>query len=129
MNKKQDYNYQKQATIKTNDGWEGEEAIVHSEPMLEGGGGAPIIVRRFDFNLPPGLPTPTGELLLNFHKSKIIAFLWKDELELIREPRIEFSKSKEKFRIFATCKAKKGSIINERPQLLQEMTNDSQRNS
>lgn len=119
---KANYNYQKQADIKTADGWEGEEAIVHSDPLLDDGSGIPVVIRKFDFAVPPGVQLPSKDQLLTHNRSKIVAFLWTDELELIRELKIELSKDKKHFRIFAICKAKKGSLIHQKPQTLQEIT-------
>lgn len=104
--------------------WTGQEFETKSDPMMDDGSGKPIILRTFEFNLPPDLPKhliPSKKQLLDFHRSKIVAFLWKDELELIQDIKIIQSKNKRGFRIFATCQAKKGSIIPHyaEPQLLQ----------
>lgn len=122
------YNYQKQADIKTADGWQGEEAIVHSDPLMDDGSGMKVIVRKFDFAVPQGVLLPPKDQLLTANRSKIISFLWMDELELIKDLRIEISKNRKHFRIFATCMAKKGSIIYEKPQTLQQITHDTKTN-
>lgn len=128
MARKVDYNYRKQADIKA-DGWEGEEALVHSTPLVEDGSGPTVLVRKFDFAIPPNVQLPAKEKLLEFHRSKVLAFLWADELEPIKDLRIQIAKNKRGFRIFATCQAKKGSRIYEQPQLLQEITNDTKGHS
>ena len=105
--------------------WVGQEIEFKSGPIEDTGTGQPIILRTFEFSIPPGVPKnllPSKKQLLDFHRSKVIAFLWKDELELVMEPKIVLSKKSLKFRIFATCQAKKGSLINQRPQLLQNAT-------
>lgn len=101
--------------------WDVEGGEVRSDPLIDDGSGKAVVIRRFDFGLPPLTQVPTKDQLLQAHKGKIIAFLWKDELELIRDLKIEMSKDNLKFRIFATCQAKKGSRILENPQLLQNI--------
>lgn len=73
--------------------------------------GKAVILRVFEFEIPKDIKIlPTKEQMLAHHRSRVIAFLWKDELDLIGEPRI-VKTSKRKFKIFATAMAKKGSII------------------
>lgn len=103
--------------------WQGEELEVHSDPLKDGGYGRPIILRKFDFELPNSKELPNKKQLLDYHKNKLISFLWKDELELIQEMKIIMGKRK--FTIFATCQAKKGSKIIEDPKLLQQITKTS----
>jgi hypothetical protein len=107
--------------------WEGQQMETEGKPLMDDGKGQPIILRTFDFHLPPLKETPSKEELLKFHKSKITAFLWRDELIPVQEFKLSFSKNcnccqqeKRHFRIFALCQAKLGSTILERPQLLQE---------
>ena len=100
--------------------WEGEQVETEPQVLMNDGTGTPIIMRVFDFNLPPLEELPNKEQLLAFHKTKITAFLWRDELVPIEEFKLIFSKDKKHFRIFATCQAKQGSTILERPQLLQQ---------
>jgi hypothetical protein len=100
--------------------WHGQE-IDTSQKIEDPGTGRPIILRTFDFDLPKDIPSnqlPNKTQLMTFHRSKIIAFLWKDELELIQEPKI-VKINRRKFKIFAVCQAKKGSIISQ--QHLNEM--------
>lgn len=96
-----------------------------SAPLIDDGSGKRVILRRFDFELPP-YPVeqrPTKEKLLQFHKSKILVFLWKDELEPIEEFKITIAKNYKRFRIFVKCKAKQGSLILKEPLLLQQVAN------
>lgn len=105
--------------------WEGKEIETETTPLANDDSGKPVILRVFDFDLPPMPPEyfPTKEQLINFHKTKITGFLWRDELVPIQEFKCIFSKDKKHFRIFATCQAKLGSTILERPQVLQEILN------
>jgi hypothetical protein len=89
-----------------------------SDPLADDGSGKEVILRRFQFQFPPNLPTkPTKKEILAFHKDKLNIFLWKDELELIQTPKVRVHKTG--YDIFATCIAKKGSLIFEKPKLLQ----------
>lgn len=84
--------------------WDVKSAEVHADPMIEGGGGPKLIVRRFFFKLPPSLDeTPGHDFLLEYHKKHtVIPQLWRDELELAQEPRIIAGK-KGSFTIVAIC--------------------------
>ena len=105
--------------------WEGKEVETEATPLMNDDSGKPIILRVFDFDLPPLKPEefPTKQQLLDFHKSKITAFLWRDELIPIQKFKAIFSKDKQHFRIFATCQAKLGSNILEKPQVIQKLIN------
>jgi len=71
--------------------------------------------------LPPLKPEemPTPQQFIDVHKTKITGFLWRDELVPIQEFKCIFSKDNSECRIFATCQAKPGSTILERPQTIQ----------
>lgn len=99
--------------------WEAQEMTSEaSAPLADDGSGKEVILRRFQFSFPPNLPKkPTKKEILAFHKDRMNVFLWKDELELIQEPKIIIGKKG--YDIFATCIAKKGSLIFTKPQLLQ----------
>lgn len=98
--------------------WEAQQLEVHSDPLEDAGTGRTIVIRRFSFQLPPNLPyRPSKAAILEQHRTRIITFLWKDELELIMEPKVVMGKNG-KFDIFATCKAKKGSLILQEPMLI-----------
>ena len=105
--------------------WEGADMQTDSVPLANDGSGKPIILRTFDFDLPPLEKEnfPTKQQLLDFHYSKIIAFLWRDELVPCQKLKLMFSKDKKHFRIFATCQAKVGSNILEVPELIQNKLN------
>lgn len=101
-----------------NEEWHGQSVETEMSSLEDKGSGKPIILRTFDFTLPPGDELPLKEDLLNFHKSKITAFLWRDELVPIQKFKLIFSKDKKHFRIFATCQGKAGSVILEKPELI-----------
>lgn len=84
--------------------WDVQKAEVHSDPVLDPGTGMKVIVRRFNFRLPPGLKERmSNEEILGYHKkATVIPMLWKDELELLDEPRIVSGK-KGAFTIVAIC--------------------------
>jgi len=111
--------------------WEGKEVETEATPLMNDESGKPIILRVFDFDLPPIKEgeLPTREELINFHKTKITGFLWRDELVPVQEFKAIYSKDKRHFRIFATCQAKAGSTILERPQVLQKIINDTSKNT
>src|SRR4051812_37711418 len=75
--------------------WEGQEVGTDGVPLVNTGSGKKIFVRQFAFKLAPGQPKPSEEELLAFHKSKILAFLWRDELvsagimKVVYEPKDE----------------------------------------
>lgn len=105
--------------------WEGKEVETEATPLWNDESGKPIILRVFDFDLPPikAEELPTTEDLIKFHKTKITGFLWRDELVPVEELKAIYSKDKQHFRIFATCQAKPGSTILERPLNLQKIIN------
>ena len=104
--------------------WFGGGGETEKHLLANEGGGRPIILRDFEFQLPPLNPaeTPTKQQLLDFHRGKITAFLWRDELIPIeKEWRLVFDKGMKSFRIFVPCQAKPGSAILESPELLQDI--------
>lgn len=103
--------------------WEAQEMQSEvSAPLADDGSGKEVILRRFQFQFPPNLPKkPTKKEILDFHKDRMNIFLWKDELELIQEPKVLINKKG--YDIFATCVAKRGSLIFSKPELLQHAIN------
>ena len=108
-----------------NSDWYGASLETDKTLLTNDGSGKPIILRTFDFDLPPIKPSefPTKQQLIDFHKTKITAFLWRDELVPIQKLKLIFSKNKLHFRIFATCQAREGSVILEEPELIQNTLN------
>mgnify|MGYP001577226133 CR=1 FL=1 len=101
-----------------------------SAPLVDPVQGKLTVLRRFDFELPP-MPKalrPTKDKLLGMNKSKLLAFLWKDELEPIEDFKIKIARNYKRFRIFVKCQAKKGSLIFTKPLVLQEVLNEHKRN-
>ena len=103
---------------------------VHSDPIQDSGTGGKAILRRFQFQLPPSkegepLPDPQ-ELIATQLKHVLIPMLYKDELEMIMEPRIVMGKNG-KYDIFAFCHPRYHmgvkSVIHEKPQLVQDIIN------
>lgn len=84
--------------------WDVQKAEVHADPIMDSGTGAKVIIRRFKFQLPPGLvETPGHQELLDWHKKNtVIPVLYRDGLELIKDPGIVAGK-KGAFTIVAIC--------------------------
>ncbi len=101
--------------------WEGQEVQTDGFLLKNDGTGKAVILRVFDFTLPPlkAEEIPSDEELLRFHKSKLTAFLWRDELVPVQEFKIVMDNDMTHYKIFATCQAKAGSVILDRPELLQ----------
>ena len=105
--------------------WEGQQVETEQVALSNDGTGKSVIVRVFDFTLPPmENPQDIDEReLLRAHKSKLTAFLWRDELVPVQDFKIVLAKDFHSFKIFATCQAKPGSVILEKPELLQNIMN------
>ena len=104
--------------------------------MKDEKGGKPIILRTFKFAFLPeqlrhGRMTEKRlKKSVNFvtddkgtqdDKLKMIEhLLWVDELRLIEIPRVTLTPDKKGFYVFATCQAKKGSLILQDPKLIQD---------
>lgn len=94
--------------------WDVKNAEVHADVdlKLDDGSGRPIILRQFEYIFPPGVQyKPREEDILTegyiqFLKSQLY---FADELDLIEKPRVYIDEKG--FKIFATCQARKGSII------------------
>jgi hypothetical protein len=105
--------------------WEGDHKETETQPLISSDNGKPIVLRCFEFELPPGVDMPSNLALLEAHKSRITTFLWKDELIPIQEFKVVKAKDQKHFRIFATCQAKAGSAIIEKPKTLQKLFNSA----
>lgn len=113
--------------------WDVEQAEVHSDPVMDPGRGPKAIIRRFQFKLPPIKDQASKEEIFEYHKKNtVIPLLWKDELDLLDEPRIVMGK-KGAFTIVAICapavKLGVKSTIHERPELVHNIINDSSKNT
>lgn len=104
-----------------NEEWYGQEAETDKISLAEDGTGKAIIMRIFEFTLPPfdnEQDLPTEAELVEAHKSKITAFLWRDELVPVMDYKAVISDDRKTFKIFATAQAKAGSNILEKPEQL-----------
>lgn len=103
-------------------GWDVQKAEVHSDPVYDSGTGPKAIIRRFSFKLPPGLREElTEQEILDYHKKNtVIPMLFKDELELLDEPRI-IAGTKGSFTIVAICSPR--FVMGVRSHIHEEATN------
>lgn len=113
--------------------WDVQQAEVHSDIPLsvDQGDGRPIILRTFEYRFPPGmLRQPTEDEILTEGYVKFLEsqLYFVDELDLVQPPKVRISSKG--FRIFATCQARKGSIIPgvSKPQTLTQIAHDTARN-
>lgn len=84
-----------------------------------GGSGNPVVLRRFTIQLPPRTKISSAELLKH-HRDRVFAFLIKDGLDPIGEPRVFFQK-KGKVDIFVTASPLKGHLLHQKPQSLKQV--------
>lgn len=110
--------------------WDVKKGEVHSDPVFDPGVGPKLVIRRFNFQMPPGVKEKlTAQEILDYHKKNtVIPMLWKDELDLAQEPRIVAGK-KGAFTIVAICAPRLLSGVlksrfNERPELIHNIIND-----
>ena len=90
------------------------------------GHGEPLIIRRFTFGLNPEKfleRPPTKQDIFNAHIKGIEMALFADGMKIFDEaqPRITFDMNKKQYDIFITARARKGYLIQERPQTLSEV--------
>ena len=113
--------------------WQGQTVETPTTPLMNDDTGKPIILRQFEFQLPPlkAEEMPTAEQFIAVHKTKIMGFLWRDELVPIQEFKCIFSKDNTHAKILVTCQAKAGSTILERPTTIQHTLHNehTQRNT
>lgn len=103
--------------------WYGKEDRTDDKLMHDKGTGEPVMIRLFEFRLPPNIETlPTKEQILtpDYLKSLKVT-LWGDGLRLVMEPRVVIDK--ESIKIFAPCQAATGNNFLEEPKTIQEWTN------
>ncbi len=100
--------------------WYGKEDKTKEELMHDKGIGEPVVIRLFEFKLPPTLEKlPTKEEVLTPSYIKHLqAQLWGDALRLVMEPRVVIDK--ESIKVFAPCQARTGQNFLDQPKLLQE---------
>lgn len=94
--------------------------------VADEGKGKPIVLRRFEFVLPAG-SDPTDQELVSAHKGRIQAFLWRDELVLVKDLDVKRGErlpdGTMPLSIFAACQGKAGAAILDTPELLQRTLN------
>lgn len=103
--------------------WDVQQAEVHSDIDIgvDKGDGRPIILRQFEYAFPPGMTyIPKAEDILTEGYIKFLetTLYFVDELEMVQHPKVVIGDRG--FKIFATCQARKGSLIHQRPQTLTE---------
>lgn len=120
---------------KNEETWEGEQVTVESDTKLEDdhGTGHEVIIRTFEFKANPEAfryHTPTEQELFNSHARGMKGQIWADGLSPAEdiEPRIIFSKNKDSYRIFISCRPSIGNTILEKTQTLSEIANEPSRN-
>lgn len=100
--------------------WYGANLETDKFEMSDNQSGKPIVMRMFDFKLPPGLEQlPHPEELIKAQKTTITTILWRDELVPIHSWKVVFAKDNLSFKIFVACQPKAGSTILEKPQFIQ----------
>lgn len=113
-------------TVGQKEKWVGQEVEVQSDPLVDSGTGAPVIMRFFEFKADPVTfkrDKPSNQQLFNSHAQQIRTFLWKDGLEPleIMEPRIIRAKKQDGYRIMITCQPRSGVVLAEKTQTLQQI--------
>lgn len=118
----------------SNINWDVQQGEVHSNIPLSAdqGDGRPIILRTFEYRFPPGIQyIPKAEDILTEGYLKFLEsqLYFVDELDLVMAPKVAIDEKG--FRIFATCQARKGSIIPgvSKPQTLTQIAHDATRHS
>lgn len=98
--------------------WYGSEITTPTVELQDVGKGKPIILRKFDFAKNPSVNLPTKEEIVQTYQKFIDTFLWKDSLTRIADLKVIIEK--DKFTIFATCQAKTGAVLLEKPLTIQD---------
>lgn len=99
--------------------WTGQEVGTDEVPLMDSGTGKKLFLRQFAFQVPPG-EHPIDEELLAYNRSKVLAFLWKDELVFAGVMKVVW-KDDSTFFIFALAEAKPGSAILNEALMLQQV--------
>lgn len=99
--------------------WHGQDIETPENTILQDTGtGKPIILRCFDFAINPAVPLPSETEIIETYTKYIDTFLWKDSLTRIQDLKLVIEK--DKFKIFATCQAKTGAVLLEKPLTIQD---------
>lgn len=101
--------------------WTGSDVGTDPVALMDSGIGKKLFLRQFSFQTPPG-DKPSDEELLAYNRSKVLAFLWKDELQYAGVMKVVWDKEDiNKFFIFALAEAKPGSAILDEALMLQQV--------
>lgn len=100
--------------------WTGQEVGTDEVPLMDSGTGKKLFLRQFQFACPPNAEKPSDKELLDYNRSKIMAFLWKDEMAYAGVMKVVW-KDDNNFFIFALAEAKPGSAILEDALMLQQV--------
>ena len=98
--------------------WHGQDIAFQADPLQDLGKGKPIILRQFDFAIQPGVSLPSKDEISESYRKFIDGFLWKDGLRRIRNLHVVIDKKH--FKIFATCQAKTGAVLLDKPLTIQD---------
>lgn len=98
--------------------WYGQTVTAEGVQLQDTGKGKPIILRCFDFARNPAIELPSDREVIEQFQKYIDTFLWKDSLTRIQDLKLVIEK--DKFKIFATCQAKSGAVILEKPLTIQD---------
>lgn len=102
--------------------WTGQSVGTDEVPLMDSGTGKKLFLRQFAFAVPPGAERPSDEELLSYNRSKVLAFLWKDEMAYAGVMKVVWdTKVENQFLIFALAEAKPGSALLEQSLMLQQI--------
>lgn len=102
--------------------WTGQSVGTDEVPLMDSGTGKKLFLRQFAFAVPPGAERPSDADLLAYNRSKVLAFLWKDEMMYAGVMKVVWDTNVEnQFFIFALAEAKPGSAILEQALMLQQI--------
>lgn len=117
--------------VDANSDWRGQTVNVDSGIKLEDdhGTGEAIILRTFEFGANPLAfkeRQPTVQEIFNSHMKGIMGMLWSDGLTPAQEiePRVIFSKNKEKYLIMVGARPSVGNVLLDKPRTLSEIHNE-----
>jgi hypothetical protein len=97
--------------MRNEEGWYGSTMETERHDIKDPAQGQPVILRQLRFQYAPWQKTKpkVKDILTPDYIKYLENLLWADNLEMIQLPKVTFHKKG--FRIFLTCKAKKGNII------------------
>lgn len=93
-----------------NEDWYGSANETDRQVLNDPATGKPVILRKFDFTLPPNSQVTEKELI-EAHQDRLKGFLWKDELVVVGEVKCVLDAVKGAFSLFVPCQPRGGSNI------------------